>query len=116
MMNFLYRSLPIVFGCHCRADRSFFFHGKQFPICARCTGELAGMVIVTITYAIYRLPILYAIGFLIPMAFDGGLQLLTAYESTNFKRFFTGILFGYGFFDLLIMSAVATYRYGYNFL
>ncbi|WP_333651695.1 DUF2085 domain-containing protein [Lacrimispora sp.] len=116
MISFLYRSLPIVFGCHCRADRSFFFHGKQFPICARCTGELAGMVILSLTYAIYRLPVLYAAGFLIPMTLDGGIQLLTKYESTNFRRFFTGIFFGYGFFNLFITGAVVSYQYGYNLL
>ena len=27
-------------GCHQRSDRSFFYHGYQFPICARCTGVL----------------------------------------------------------------------------
>ncbi|MEI3349189.1 MAG: DUF2085 domain-containing protein [Dysosmobacter sp.] len=29
-------------GCHQRPDRSFFFHGKQFPVCARCTGVFLG--------------------------------------------------------------------------
>ena len=29
-------------GCHQRADRSFFWHGYQFPICARCTGVVSG--------------------------------------------------------------------------
>ena len=44
MISWLYKWLPITFGCHCRADRSFFWKGKQLPICARCTGELVGMV------------------------------------------------------------------------
>ena len=39
------RFLQILFGCHARPDRSFFFRGRQFPICARCTGELVGMLI-----------------------------------------------------------------------
>ena len=38
------RWLPVFFGCHCRSDRSFFWKGKQLPICARCTGELAGIL------------------------------------------------------------------------
>lgn len=29
-------------GCHQRPDRSFFFRGRQFPLCARCTGVLLG--------------------------------------------------------------------------
>ncbi|RGF93239.1 DUF2085 domain-containing protein [Ruminococcus sp. AM54-1NS] len=32
-------------GCHQRPDRSFFFHGWQFPVCARCTGVLAGQLV-----------------------------------------------------------------------
>ena len=42
MIPWLYKWLPIVFGCHCRPDRSFYWKGKKFPLCARCTGELAG--------------------------------------------------------------------------
>ena len=38
------RFLRIFFGCHARPDRSFYWNGKPFPICARCTGELAGMI------------------------------------------------------------------------
>ena len=42
--EWLCKWLPIFFGCHCRPDRSFFYKGKQFPVCARCTGELAGIL------------------------------------------------------------------------
>ena len=28
--------------CHQRPERSFFFHGEQLPVCARCTGLYAG--------------------------------------------------------------------------
>ncbi|HJB51594.1 MAG TPA: DUF2085 domain-containing protein, partial [Candidatus Oscillibacter pullicola] len=43
LRRWLWRWLPIIFGCHCRPDRSFHFRdGTPFPICARCTGELAG--------------------------------------------------------------------------
>lgn len=31
---------PIIFGCHRRPERSFFYKGRQFPICARCTGGI----------------------------------------------------------------------------
>jgi uncharacterized membrane protein len=30
------------FICHQRPERSFFFHGQQLPVCARCTGLYAG--------------------------------------------------------------------------
>lgn len=106
--------LPIIFGCHGRADRSFFLNGKQFPICARCTGELVGMLLISITYGFYHPPTIYAIFFLIPMILDGVIQLLTKYESNNSLRFFTGFLFGYSLFQLLFSSLIAAYWYGYH--
>jgi len=33
------------FICHQRPDRSFFFHGSQLPVCARCTGLYAGAAV-----------------------------------------------------------------------
>lgn len=30
------------FICHQRPERSFFLHGHQLPVCARCTGLYAG--------------------------------------------------------------------------
>lgn len=92
------RFLQICFGCHARADRSFFFRGKQFPICARCTGELIGMIT--------GIPIAIFIGYpdfsvvllmMLPMVFDGFLQLLTSYESGNIRRVVTGTIFGVAF-------------------
>ena len=115
MSSFFYRWLPIFFGCHCRAERSFFLNGRQFPICARCTGELVGILILGMTYGVYHPQIIYAILFLIPMIIDGGVQLLTAYESTNIRRFLTGLFFGYGLFYLFVTSMIATYWYGYHF-
>lgn len=95
--------LRIFFGCHGRADRSFFFRGKQFPICARCTGELVGMLTGIPLTAIAGVPELHIVFLMmIPMVFDGFLQLLTSYESRNRRRFFTGILFGIAFIFALI--------------
>lgn len=112
--EFIKKWLPITFGCHARADRSFFLNGKQFPLCARCTGELAGMILIAITYGFYHPPTKYAILFLIPMILDGGIQLLTKYESNNSLRFLTGFLFGYSLFQLFFSSLIAAYWYGYH--
>lgn len=115
MKRFLYKWLPIVFGCHCRSDRSFFFRGQQFPLCARCTGELAGMIIASCT-AFFLEPSLYIVILLmIPMVVDGFCQLLTDYESTNIRRFLTGCLFGYGFMHLIIKSTMYAFVMGRNF-
>lgn len=95
--------LRIFFGCHARADRSFFYHGRQFPICARCTGELIGMIL--------GVPIAFFMGYpsfsvvllmMFPMVLDGFLQLLTPYESKNYRRCATGIVFGIAFIFFLI--------------
>lgn len=90
--------LQIFFGCHARPDRSFFFRGKQFPICARCTGELMGMIAgipISIFYGCPRFHIVLLL--MIPLIFDGFLQKLTSYESGNIRRLVTGILFGIAF-------------------
>lgn len=90
--------LRIFFGCHARPDRSFYFRGKQFPICARCTGELIG-IILGIPIAIYfgypRFEVVLVM--MAPLIFDGFLQRLTSYESGNIRRLITGILFGIAF-------------------
>ena len=31
-------------GCHQMPERSFFIRGKQFPVCARCTGVMIGNI------------------------------------------------------------------------
>lgn len=52
---------------------------------------------------------------MVPMIADGFIQLKTRYESTNPRRFVTGLLFGYGLMALFIISLVATYKLGYRF-
>jgi len=105
--------LPIFFGCHCRPDRSFFYKGKQFPVCARCTGELAGILAALATWWLYHPGPLWSAALLLPLVLDGVIQLCTAYESRNRRRLWTGILFGYGLTSLLLLSAVWVFRQGY---
>lgn len=114
MMPWLYKWLPIVFGCHCRADRSFYWRGKQFPICARCTGELIGILLCAATAFFWLPSTAAAILLLVPMVADGFFQLLTTYESTNFRRVVTGTLFGYGLCALFLISSIFAYQLGYN--
>ena len=114
MTGWLYKWLPIVFGCHCRADRSFFWKGRQFPICARCTGELAGMVCGLLA-CFFRLPPVWAaVLMMLPMVADGVIQLKTAYESTNPRRLVTGFLFGCGLMALIAISTAEALQFGYR--
>ena len=95
--------LRILFGCHGRADRSFFYHGKQFPICARCTGELIG-ILTGIPIAVFMGcgSVTVMLLLMAPMVADGLLQLLTSYESGNYRRLVTGFLFGIALIFFLI--------------
>ena len=114
MISWLYKWLPVIFGCHCRADRSYFWHGKQFPICARCTGELVGIFCGMIVSFWYLPPVWAAVLLMLPMIADGVIQLATAYESTNTRRFVTGFLFGYSLTALFVISTIAALRFGYR--
>ena len=112
MKNFLYKWLPIFFGCHCRDDRSFHYKGEKFPICARCTGELFGIVFSIFSCIFFKLSPLLIVLFMLPMIIDGTMQMLTSYESNNIKRFVTGFLFGYALFMFVAVSTVATFNFG----
>lgn len=112
MKIFLIKYLPIFFGCHTREDRSFFFKDKKFPICARCTGELLGIILAPFLLIFYKPSIFFNLIIMLPMVLDGFLQLLTRYESNNTKRLITGILFGYALTNIFITSAIATYNLG----
>jgi len=80
--------------CHRRPDRSFFVMGRQFHICARCTGILTGLV---------TCPVFIPIRSLLPAVFftavtvllmDSLTQLARWRESNNGIRFTTGLSVG----------------------
>ncbi len=113
MSAWLYKWLPIFFGCHCRPDRSFFYRGRQFPICARCTGELVGILALLLTWFWVHPGAVCSLCLLLPLIADGVIQLRTSYESNNLRRLWTGILFGYGLANLLLLSSAGVFRWGY---
>lgn len=112
MFRFLCRWLPIVFGCHCRSDRSFHFRGKQFPLCARCTGELMGMAISPFLYLSAGRTIALDLVLMLPMVIDGLIQLKTGYESTNIRRLITGMLFGYALVNVIMATTGMAFEAG----
>lgn len=112
-MKWLFKWLPIFFGCHCRPERSFFYRGRQFPVCARCTGELAGILALFLTWPAGHPHAICSFILLLPLITDGFIQLCTSYESTNLRRLWTGILFGYGLANLLFLSVTAVSHLGY---
>lgn len=102
------------FTCHQKASRSFFICDNQCGWCARCTFLwLATFVSSGIVFyykpafAFKGISLKTAILLSLPLALDGGIQLLSTmyslytastpfYESTNSIRAVTGILFGTG--------------------
>jgi len=97
-------------------ERSFFYKGKQFPVCARCTGIYIGYIAVII-FAVFRtyIPLLWSVLLLVPVIVDGLTQAYCNRESTNVLRLITGIMFGVGLSSLIAMSAELIVKYFFIF-
>ncbi|MDR2738783.1 MAG: DUF2085 domain-containing protein [Treponema sp.] len=79
-------------------ERSFFLNGRQFHICARCTGIFCGFFLfpVLLPFKINFI-ILFIIISTIFISADGLTQLFKLRESNNSLRFITGMLYGIAF-------------------
>lgn len=94
--------------CHRIAERSFLINGRQFPLCARCTGMYLGVaLVVAVLFLAGRLrrtllpppPILVALfGLIVLMGVDGlnsfshfVPQFPHVYEPRNWLRLLTGV-------------------------
>lgn len=84
--------------CNHRADRGIFIHGFCLPLCARCTGILAGAVIgaIVIAFSGIHLSVVPGILLMIPTAADGAVEYLAGLESNNPRRLITGFPAGIG--------------------
>lgn len=92
-------------GCHGNPDRSLAIGRWRSPICARCVGLLAGYPLAVLALFLFGIPgagraVVGAL-LLLPMGLDGGRQILTTYRSTSARRLATGVLAGFGQFELL---------------
>jgi len=101
----LIRSIGNHSGCHQMAERSFFFRGKQFPVCARCTGVTVGQAAALIAGFFIRVRASLAAVFIMVIGIDWSIQELGIKESTNRRRFITGVIGGFGLFTLYINIA-----------
>lgn len=87
--------------CHRKPERSFFYKGQQFPVCARCTGIYLGFLIMPLTlFNVVQLSFLLSLVITIPSLLDGFIQSQTNYKSNNYIRLFTGIFAGVGLMGL----------------
>lgn len=129
------------FNCHQKHDRSYVLNVNQMPVCARDVGIFIGASGALLLMSLKRggkdfkdilletmnldlsmaetkkVAVLIMLGavFSLPLILDGGIQLVTDYESFNGLRTFTGLLFGFGFFSfisaiLLSASPVGEYQ------
>ena len=90
-------------GCHQLPERSFFYKGYQFPICARCTGIILGYICALLFLILnIHINLFLSIILVIPMILDGTIQLFTSYESNNFKRLLSGFIAGIGFIWIIL--------------
>ena len=82
--------------CHQLANRSFFINGNQMPFCARDVGLFVGLAVASgaATFVRYKINPVFVLLGLLPIGLDGGIQLVTDYESNNLLRVATGLLAG----------------------
>ena len=94
--------------CHQKEERCLRFYGQPMPLCSRCLGFyiflLFAIIIALLAEivfgAIRAIPpmtmiIIFCLSQL-PLVVDGTLQYKTRYQSTNIKRFITGMISGAG--------------------
>ena len=87
--------------CHRKPERSFFYKGKQFPLCARCTGIYAAYLTLPIfTFSIWQPGVLISLLLIFPAVLDGLTQAYFNRESNNILRLITGIFAGAGVMSL----------------
>jgi uncharacterized membrane protein len=96
--------------CHGKIERSLELFGAPMPICARCVGIYAGMLLGILAFGaipLLRERVMRVVAFVAvtPLAIDGLTQLSGIRESTNELRIATGIVAGFAF-GLWILSAV----------
>jgi uncharacterized membrane protein len=80
--------------CHRLPERSFFVRGRQFHVCARCTGILIGLIFCFLLVPFRpMLPMVFLMSS-IALIIDWGTQFVGLRKSNNGLRFVTGLAVG----------------------
>jgi uncharacterized membrane protein len=80
--------------CHCIPERSFSIEGRQFHVCSRCTGIIAGLCFSWLLLPAQEMAVRLAVPVVLALGVDGLSQLVGLRKSNNLLRFLTG--FGSG--------------------
>ncbi|MEH7112974.1 DUF2085 domain-containing protein [Neobacillus niacini] len=99
------KSIVYLVPCHRMKSRSITLKGYTLPICARCTGILAGYLFFPLLLLL-NLNVPFWLGVLLnlPMVIDGWTQKRKFRMSNNSLRLSTGIVSGLGQ-SMIIVSA-----------
>lgn len=87
-------------GCHQMPERSFFYQGYQFPVCARCTGVIISSFLALLVFFKKKIPYAVCTAMSGVMLADWLLQYLKIKESSNRRRLLTGLVGGFGYATL----------------
>ena len=91
--------------CHRKPERSFFWKGKQFPVCARCTGILIGYLSCPLfLFNFISLNLLVSFLLILPSLSDGLMQMFMSRESNNSFRVVSGLFAGIGLMSMAIKT------------
>ena len=93
--------------CHRIPERSFFWKGKQFPVCSRCTGiHLGYFAYPLFLFGVFSFNIWITLLLIIPTYLDGMLQAFCNIDSNNTRRFITGLIAGIGTMSLVSIVGI----------
>lgn len=93
--------------CHQKPERSFFWKGKQFPLCSRCTGiNLGYFILPFFIFGAIKIPLTWTIIIILPTYIDGTIQAYFNIESNNTRRFITGLMSGIGTMSLVSIIGI----------
>ena len=98
-------------SCHKDPNRSFFWKGKQFPVCARCTGIHIGyMSLFLFLFQLIYINFFLSILMILPTIIDGLTQAYFKRESTNIFRVISGFIAGLG---VMSLTHIIGFKIGY---
>ena len=101
--------------CHRLPERSFHYHGKPLPVCARCTGIWLGYILGVVVLFFVNTSIWIALLLLVPAGIDVATQYVGWRMSNNYLRLVTGILVGIAEVAIVFYLIVFLFQAGYAF-